>query len=65
VSVVGYDDIPLATNVVPALTTVRVPTEELGRTAVRLALHPGEPQHVVLGTHIVVRDSVAPVVPVH
>jgi LacI family transcriptional regulator len=62
VSVVGYDDVPLAVNLYPALTTVRVPTEELGRTAVRLALNPAEPQHVVLGTHIVVRDSVAPVV---
>jgi LacI family transcriptional regulator len=62
VSVVGYDDIPLAVNVVPALTTVRVPTEELGRTAVRLALNPAENQHVVLGTHIVVRASVAPVI---
>lgn len=62
ISVVGYDDIPLAVNVVPALTTVRIPTEELGRTAVRLALHPEQNQHVVLGTHIVVRDSVAPVV---
>lgn len=60
VSVAGYDDIPLAVNVVPALTTVRIPTEELGRTAVRLALTPAENQHVVLGTHIVVRDSVAP-----
>jgi LacI family transcriptional regulator len=60
-SLVGYDDIPISTHLRPALTTVRVPTEELGRTAVRLALHPSEPQHVVLGTHIVVRDSVAPV----
>jgi LacI family transcriptional regulator len=62
VSVVGYDDIPLAVNLSPALTTVRVPTEELGRTAVRLALNPAENQHVMLGTHIVVRDSAAPVV---
>jgi LacI family transcriptional regulator len=62
VSVVGYDDIPLAVNVVPALTTVRIPTEELGRTAVRLALDPAAHQHVMLGTHIVVRDSVAAVV---
>ncbi|MEJ3749710.1 LacI family DNA-binding transcriptional regulator [Actinomycetes bacterium KLBMP 9797] len=52
VSVAGYDDIPLAINVLPALTTVRVPTEELGRTAVRLALRPDLNQHVVLGTHI-------------
>lgn len=63
VSVVGYDDIPLAEDVVPALTTVHVPTEELGRTAVRLALHPEERQHVRLGTHVVIRDSVAPVPP--
>jgi LacI family transcriptional regulator len=62
VSVVGYDDIPLAANLYPPLTTVRVPTEELGRTAVRLALNPGEKQHVMLGTHVVVRESVAPVV---
>ncbi|MDF2708040.1 MAG: LacI family DNA-binding transcriptional regulator [Nonomuraea muscovyensis] len=60
VSVAGYDDIPLAADLVPALTTVRVPSEELGRTAVRLALHPDQPQHVTLGTHIVVRDSVKP-----
>ncbi|GAA5025743.1 hypothetical protein GCM10023317_72680 [Actinopolymorpha pittospori] len=39
VSVVGYDDVPLAVDVVPSLTTVHVPHEELGRTAVRLALH--------------------------
>ena len=62
VSVVGYDDIPLAGNVTPALTTVHIPTEELGRTAVRLALNPDQPQHVTLGTHVVVRNSVAPVV---
>jgi len=59
VSVVGYDDVPLTLDLVPALTTVHVPTEELGRTAVRLALHPEERQHVVLGTHVVIRDSVA------
>lgn len=63
VSVVGYDDIPLTTDLYPALTTVHVPHEELGRTAVRLALDRHEQpmnQHVVLGTHIVVRDSAAP-----
>lgn len=63
VSVVGYDDIPLAQEIFPPLTTVHVPHEELGRTAVRLALHrnshPGDPQHVVLGTHVAVRQSVA------
>jgi LacI family transcriptional regulator len=61
VSVVGYDDIPQAFDLVPALTTVHVPHEELGRTAVRLAVNrETEPtQHVTLGTHIVVRQSTA------
>lgn len=61
-SVVGYDDIPLALDLVPALTTVHIPHEELGRTAVRLAVNRDtEPvQHVTLGTHIAVRQSVCP-----
>jgi LacI family transcriptional regulator, galactose operon repressor len=44
------------------LTTVHLPHEEIGRTAVRLALdHENQgdtPPHVVLGTHVVVRGSV-------
>jgi LacI family transcriptional regulator len=62
ISVVGYDDIPQAFDLVPALTTVHVPHEELGRTAVRLAVHRDtEPtQHVTLGTHVVVRESTGP-----
>lgn len=63
VSVAGYDDIPLAADLVPGLTTVHIPTEELGRTAVRLALDPSLPQHVTLGTHIVVRGSVQGALP--
>lgn len=64
VSVVGYDDIPLSLDLVPALTTVHIPHEELGRTAVRLALHrDGNPsgQRVKMGTHVVVRASAGPV----
>jgi LacI family transcriptional regulator len=61
-SVVGFDDIPLASDLTPALTTVHVPHEQLGREAVRLALHRGPEleDQVVLGTHIVVRETVAP-----
>jgi LacI family transcriptional regulator len=62
VSIVGYDDIPQARAVFPKLTTVHVPYEQMGRTAVRLALerqdHEVE-EHVVLGTHLEVRESVA------
>ncbi|MBE8476066.1 LacI family DNA-binding transcriptional regulator [Streptomyces sp. 3R004] len=62
VSVVGFDDVPFATDLTPALTTVRVPYAELGRTAVRLALSSGEAptgeDHVVLGTQLIIRQSV-------
>ncbi|MEU6553371.1 LacI family DNA-binding transcriptional regulator [Streptomyces sp. NPDC046915] len=63
ISVVGYNDIPLAEDFSPPLTTVRTPAEELGRAAIRLAVR--DPEHAagahhLLGTHIVVRDSVAP-----
>ncbi|MFE7275963.1 LacI family DNA-binding transcriptional regulator [Streptomyces sp. NPDC057623] len=64
VSVVGFDDVPYATDLTPALTTVRVPYEELGRTAVRLALDReesvGTDDHVVLSTQLVIRESVRP-----
>ncbi|MBF8192072.1 LacI family DNA-binding transcriptional regulator [Nonomuraea sp. K274] len=60
-SVVGYDDLPQAADFVPSLTTVRIPHDELGRAAVRAALHPEDPvDDHVLGTHVVVRDSVRP-----
>ncbi|MEZ0447091.1 LacI family DNA-binding transcriptional regulator [Cellulomonas sp. ICMP 17802] len=41
VSVVGYDDIPAATLVSPALTTVTVPLGRLGRAAVDLLVETG------------------------
>ncbi|RJL32911.1 LacI family transcriptional regulator [Bailinhaonella thermotolerans] len=65
-SLVGYDDLPVAQELRPALTTVHVPLEEMGRQAVRLALaDPGDELAPVsgsmrLGTHIVVRASVGP-----
>ncbi|MFI9833876.1 LacI family DNA-binding transcriptional regulator [Streptomyces sp. NPDC051913] len=62
ISVVGHDDIPLAEDFNPPLTTVRTPAEELGRAGMRLALRDPEDTDgapLVLGSHIVVRDSVA------
>ncbi|MGG7507151.1 LacI family DNA-binding transcriptional regulator [Plantibacter sp. YIM 135249] len=38
IAVCGFDDIPTVRDVTPALTTVRIPLERLGRTALRLAL---------------------------
>ncbi len=61
VSIVGYDDVPMAAHMWPPLTTVRIPAEELGRTAVRMALDPraNPARETILGTHVVVRESVA------
>ncbi|WP_211234754.1 LacI family DNA-binding transcriptional regulator [Glycomyces arizonensis] len=65
VSMVGFDDLPPAMDI--GLTTVYQPHEELGRTAVRLALehakHGGPPPHTVLGTHLVLRGSVRRILP--
>jgi LacI family transcriptional regulator len=66
-AVVGFDDIELAAWTDPPLTTVRQPTEELGRWAVtRIAdalAHPDRPAgpaRVVLEPTLVVRATTAP-----
>ena len=62
VSVVGFDDAPVATLVTPSLTTVAMPLARLGRTAVDLLLSPGDGDvpHVVLPVELAVRASTAP-----
>jgi DNA-binding LacI/PurR family transcriptional regulator len=35
-SIVGFDDAPIATRIWPTLTTVRLPIRQMGRTAVQL-----------------------------
>jgi LacI family transcriptional regulator, galactose operon repressor len=69
-SVVGFDDIPEAARVTPALTTVRQPLREMGRVAVNQLLarlgEPGRaPSRVVLDTELIVRGSTAPRVARH
>ena len=61
-SVAGFDDTGEAAITVPALTTVRQPLAELGRTAVSILLRQLknrrlEPLRVELQTKLVVRDS--------
>ena len=58
----GYDDIPLAGLVTPALTTCRVPRYELGGRAVRMLLdridgNPDQDGAISLQPELVVRDS--------
>jgi LacI family transcriptional regulator, galactose operon repressor len=59
VSLFGFDDVPAARDVTPALSTVRLPLRELGATAMRLALDGwiGAPRTTVLPTELVLRDS--------
>ena len=65
VSVVAYDDTPLAANLSPKLTTVHVPLEQLGQEALRAAIDEPDAfsrtpeQGLTLGTYLVHRDSVA------
>jgi len=61
VSVAGFDDLPVARDVTPALTTIRVPMVEMGRQSMRLALRDSNAPYelVRLETDLVVRQSVA------
>jgi LacI family transcriptional regulator len=61
VSVVGFGDIPIAADLLPALTTVHLPLEEAGRQALSLAFTPQGPAKTVTLPHsLVVRDSTGP-----
>lgn len=63
-SVVGFDDVPEASRLVPGLTTVRQPMHKVGRAAARslLALIEGRPveeRHLHLRNRLVLRGSTA------
>jgi DNA-binding LacI/PurR family transcriptional regulator len=61
IAVVGFDDVPFARYLSPALTTVRAPIEEIGREAVRqlTRLMNGEQAQPVtlMRTELVIRES--------
>lgn len=70
VSVIGFDDIPQARWLRPALTTVRQPLVEMGRRATRHLLgmltanedatDPASAEHVLLDTDLIIRESCQP-----
>jgi DNA-binding LacI/PurR family transcriptional regulator len=65
VSIVGFDDIPLARDIAPGLTSVRIPVIELGVSAgtLLMSLIRGEEpdqQHYQLDTQFIIRGSTAP-----
>lgn len=63
-SVVGFDDIPMASFTVPSLTTVRMPVDEMTAVAARLAMDEPEDggvlESVVLSPSLVIRKSTGP-----
>jgi LacI family xylobiose transport system transcriptional regulator len=66
-SIVGYDDVPLAQWSSPSLTTVHQPLQKMAEEAARLILRlrdgaDAPTSRMDLATHLVVRDSTAPLV---
>jgi LacI family transcriptional regulator len=73
VSLVGYDDLPICADLVPALTTVRVDTEGMGEQAMRMvvagdgdaedasdAAHADGRTTIQSPTELIVRESTGP-----
>jgi LacI family transcriptional regulator len=62
VSVIGFDDIPQASLIRPALTTVRQPLEKMGRVATQMLLELLNKSQKKIGrielpTELIIRDS--------
>lgn len=64
ISIVGFDDLPLSQHLQPALTTIHVPSEAMGRKAADflLARLRGEdpPDKVEMEANLILRNSAAP-----
>jgi LacI family transcriptional regulator len=65
-AIVGFDDLPIAPFVDPALTTIRVPARKIGSVAARALLDAVEHTNgrrkpsTILATELVIRDSSGP-----
>lgn len=62
IAVVGFDDLPPASQSTPALTTIRQPIRRLGVKLVETLLDiidngPLPPRRVIFGTELIIRDS--------
>jgi LacI family transcriptional regulator len=61
-SIVGFDDTPMASRIWPPLTTVRLPIRDMGKAAAALLVHEQgvSPSLVSFTPEIIVRQSTAP-----
>jgi len=63
IALVGYDGIEISAHLFPSLTTVSQPSLQIGETAAQILLdrlagkEEGNPKHVVLKPHLVVRQT--------
>jgi LacI family repressor for deo operon, udp, cdd, tsx, nupC, and nupG len=67
ISVIGFDDISIAENYAPPLTTMRQPREKIGRIATETLVNilegnvvSSDPVRVLLQSELIVRESTAP-----
>ncbi len=66
-AIAGFDDVPMARFLTPALTTVHVPIEEMGRRAMSLLISavvqgsPAKPNVELIPTMLIARGSTVPV----
>jgi LacI family transcriptional regulator len=62
ISVVGFDDLPVAIDVTPTLTTVRLDLPGIGAAAMELVLAgEPEPRTVPMPAELMIRGSTGPV----
>ncbi|HVK21600.1 MAG TPA: LacI family DNA-binding transcriptional regulator [Actinokineospora sp.] len=62
ISVVGFDDMPIARDLTPSLTTVRLPLVDIGARAITLALEDPHrtPRREMAPVELVMRESLGP-----
>ncbi len=60
-SIVGFDDIPIASYVIPELTTIRQPAYEMGKLGAELLFHCIQKQtksvQLMLDSSLIIRES--------
>ncbi|HZR38943.1 MAG TPA: LacI family DNA-binding transcriptional regulator [Ktedonobacteraceae bacterium] len=61
-AIVGFDDVPQTTVIIPPLTTIRQPSAEMGARATEMLIdqlesNDSQPTHLILPTTLVVRQS--------
>jgi LacI family transcriptional regulator, galactose operon repressor len=60
-SIVGFDDIQIASYIIPGLTTIRQPAYEMERLGVKLLFqrikNQKKPEQLMLKSSLIVRDS--------